>query len=244
MIRLIILGICVILCIIATLFVYPFILIVGLFSGEKKDRMALSFVQFNMRLARLISGAQIEYKGLENLPKAYETVVYIGNHRGFFDIIATYPRMPGPTGFIAKKEMKKWPLIGWWMSSVHCLFLDRSDRRQGMATILEGINKLKAGISMWIFPEGTRSKVDGELLPFKKGSFKLATKAGVPIIPVAFNGSSRIFEDHVPLLKPERMTVEFMPPIATAGLSVAERDELPEKVRGIIEERVRANIIE
>lgn len=241
MIRLIILGIAVILCIIETLFAYPFIFIVGLFDKNKKDRIALSFIQAHMRLARFISGAKIEYAGLENLPSADEAVVYIGNHRGFFDIIAAYPLMPGPTGFIAKKEMKKWPLVGWWMSSVHCLFLDRSDRRQGIATILEGVQKLKNGISMWIFPEGTRSKVEGEMLPFKKGSFKLATKAQVPIIPVAFNGSSAIFEDHAPLLKAERMRIEFLPRIETAGLSADEQAKLPDEVHDMIEEVVKAN---
>ena len=241
MIRLIIIVIAVIITVIETLFVFPFSRLVGLFSRRGQDLISLRFVQFAMLEARLISGAKIEYVGLENLPKKGEAVVYISNHRGFFDIIATYPIFPDCTGFVAKKEMKTWPLIGWWMNSVYCLFLDRKDRRQGIATILKGVEYVKQGVSMWIFPEGTRSKVEGQMLPFKHGSFKLATKAGAPIVPVALNGSGKIFDDHVPIIKSGKVRVEFLEPIETKDLTPEELNELPEKVHALIEEKVKAH---
>lgn len=239
MIRLILVVIAMIITMIETVFVFPFTRLVGLFSKRKQDLLCLHFVQYKLRTAKFLSGAKVEYVGLENLPKLGETVVYISNHRGFFDIIATYPVFPDCTGFVAKKEMQNWPLIGWWMKSVYCLFLDRKDRRQGIATILEGVEYVKKGISMWIFPEGTRSKVEGEMLPFKHGSFRLATKAEAPIVPVALNGSGKIFDDHVPVIKSGKVRVEFLEPIETKGLSNEELQALPDRVHAIIEEKVK-----
>lgn len=241
MFRLILIIIAFIITCILTLFVFPFSRLVGLFSRRGQDMISLRFVQFELRVAIFLSGAKIRYFGLEHLPKRGEGVVYIANHRGFFDIIATYPVFSEPTGFIAKKEMQHWPLIGWWMSSVYCLFLDRSDRRQGIQTILEGAENVKQGISMFVFPEGTRSKVEGEMLPFKHGSFKLATKVGAPIIPIAINGSGKIFDDHLPTVTPGKVCVEFMEPIETKDLTPEEIQDLPDRVHVLIEEKVKAN---
>ena len=149
--------------------------------------------------------------------------------------------VPDLTGFVAKKEMRFWPLIGWWMSSVYCLFLDRKDRKQGITTILEGVKYVKKGISMWIFPEGTRSKTEGEMLPFKHGSFKLATKSEAPIVPVALNGSGKIFDDHPPIIKKGKVRVEFLTPIETKGLSPEELNNLPDRVHAMIVEKVKAH---
>jgi 1-acyl-sn-glycerol-3-phosphate acyltransferase len=90
-------------------------------------------------------------------------VLYIGNHRSFFDVPLTYPRCPIRTGYIAKKEMEKVPLLSTWMKRLHCLFLDRNDLKQGLKTILTAIEKVKSGISICIFPEGTRNKNEDEL---------------------------------------------------------------------------------
>lgn len=239
MIRFILIIIMFIITCILTIFVYPFSLLAGLFKRRWRDMIALRFVQFELRIGRILSGAKLEYIGLEYLPKKGESVVYISNHRGFFDIIATYPIFPDCTGFVAKKEMRTWPLLGWWMGSVYCLFLDRKDRRQGIQTILKGAEYVSRGISMWIFPEGTRSKVEGEMLPFKHGSFKMATKVKARIVPVAINGSGKIFDDHVPIVKPGKVRVEFMEPIETKELSQEELQKLPDKVHAMIEEKVK-----
>ena len=241
MVRLILVIIAVIITIIETLFVFPFSRLVGLFNRRGQDLISLRFVQYKLRTAAFLSGAKTEYVGLENLPQKDEGVVYISNHRGFFDVIATYPIFPGLTGFIAKKEMRHWPLVGWWMNSVYCLFLDRKDRRQGIKTILEGAEYVKKGISMWIFPEGTRSKVEGQMLPFKHGSFRLATKAGAAIIPVAINGSGKIFDDHVPIIKKGNVRVEFLERIETKDLNEQELQDLPERVHALILEKVQAH---
>ena len=106
------------------------------------------------------------------------------------------------------------------MEEIHCLFLDREDPRQGLKTILAAIENVKSGISMFIFPEGTRSKVEGEFLPFHAGSFKIATKAKVPVVPVTLVGMGDIFEDHYPRLKRAPVVIEFGEPIETADMDI------------------------
>ena len=123
--------------------------------------------------------------------------------------------VPGLTGFVAKKEMLKIPLLRDWMHRVNCLFLDRVNIKEGLKTILEGIEKVKSGISIWIFPEGTRNenKDMTELLPFHEGSLKIAQKSGCPVIPVAITGTARIFEDHLPFIKPSHVVIRYGEPI-------------------------------
>ena len=103
-------------------------------------------------------------------------------HRSYFDILLTYTRCVRRTGYIAKKEMERYPLLSNWMKYLHCLFLDRKDIKQGLKTILTAIEKIKSGISICIFPEGTRNKNqdESELLPFHEGSFKIASKDRMP----------------------------------------------------------------
>lgn len=223
---------------------YPLQMLIGVFSRSAKDRFCLKFVSTVMKTLLFMTGTKVVYKGLEHLPAKDETVVYIGNHRGNFDCVATYAVVPGLTGFVAKKEMKSWPLFGWWMSTVYCLFLDRDDKRQGIKTILSGIKYVEKGISMVIYPEGTRSRHEGILGEFHAGSFKLATKPGVKIIPVAANNSGAIWDDHMPWFKSTTMCLEFCEPIETAGLDKEEQDALPGRVHDILQEAVIRNGIE
>ena len=239
MIRLILIVICAIILVVVTAFLFPVTRLIGLFNRYKQDMICLHFVQWALWLTKTLAGAKVQYVGLENLPEDGEAVVYISNHRGFMDIIATYPVLKGRTGFVAKKEMEHWPLISWWMSSVYCLFLDRKNSREGIKTILKGIEYIEQGISMWIYPEGTRSKKEGEMLPFKHGSFKLATKPGVPIIPVAIVGSGLLFDDHYPLVSSGPVRIEFMEPIPTKDLTHEEKEALPDRVHAMIEANVK-----
>ena len=110
-----------------------------------------------------------------------------------------------------------------------------------MQCVLECVNLLKQGISVLTYPEGTRGHVEGELLMFHRGTFKIATKAGAPIIPVAINGTGDIFDDHRPYIKSHRAVVEFCEPIETKDLSPEELENIHDIVRDIIQEKIRAN---
>jgi 1-acyl-sn-glycerol-3-phosphate acyltransferase len=136
---------------------------------------------------------KIELQGEENLPTE-GPVVYIANHRGIFDTPLIASIVKEPVIFIGKKELQKAPIIGEWFNVHGNIYIDRKDMRSGLEAIVTGIKELKEGQSVVIFPEGTRSKT-GELGEFKAGSFKLALKANVPIVPIAILGTEKILEE-------------------------------------------------
>ena len=142
-------------------------LIIQKFNMDIRNKSSLSFVQWGLKCVMFISGVKLEVTGYENIPKD-TPVLFVGNHNSFYDIIVTYPLMERPTGFVAKKEIKKVPFLSWWMYFVNCIFLDRSDPRAGLKSVLDAAGLIKKGISVFLFPEGTRSK-DGNMLEFKDG---------------------------------------------------------------------------
>lgn len=166
------------------------------------------------RLILKISGVRCTVLGRENIPED-TAVLYIGNHRSYFDILIGYATVPGLTGFVAKKEMERYPSLRDWMRNVNCLFLDRENIKEGLKTILKGIEQVKNGISVWIFPEGTRNEEGrlSELMPFKEGSLKIAEKSGCPVIPVAIAGTADIFEKHIPFIRPAQVIIQYGEPI-------------------------------
>lgn len=217
--------------------------IVGRFDERKKQRMALAMVKGGFRcILTLCSATKTTVIGKDRIP-ADQAVLYVGNHRSYFDILIIYTLVPDLTGFVAKKEMERIPCLSTWMKLVNCLFLDRNDMKQGLKTILEGIEKLKSGISICIFPEGTRNSGDDEtvLMPFKEGSLKMAEKSGCLIVPVAMNHNSAIFEDHMPKVKPVHTVIEFGEPIDPKKLSKEEKKFLGAYTRDRITEMVKKN---
>ncbi len=187
--------------------------IIGKKDRHLRDVQSLAAVQWIFRVILKIAGVKITVKGKENIP-ADRAVLYVGNHRSYFDILVGYTTVPGLVGFVAKKEMEKIPLLSTWMRYVNCLFLDRKNLKEGLKTILEGIDQVKNGVSVWIFPEGTRNKQEDpmDLLPFKEGSLKIAEKSGCPVVTVAMTGTAEIFEKHFPYIRPCNVTIEFGKP--------------------------------
>lgn len=185
--------------------------VIGKFNQRAKDISSLRIVQWAFKVILFLAGTKVVIKGEENVPKN-EPVLYVGNHRSYFDIVITYSRVPDLTGYIAKKEMLRWPLLVNWMKNLHCLFLDRQDVKQGLKTILTAIDKVKAGISICIFPEGTRNRVNDTFMEFHEGSFKVASKSGCAVIPMAIYNSAAIFEDHIPWIRKTTVIVEYGKP--------------------------------
>lgn len=242
MIRFIIVCICVIGYLILSIPILLAEWVVGKFNRRAKDISSLRIIQTVFKFILKVTGADITIIGHENVPKD-QAVLYIGNHRSFFDILLTYVLCPDLTGYIAKKEMEPIPLLSTWMRYLHCLFLDRKDIKEGMKTILTAIEKVKSGISICIFPEGTRNKGTDELelLPFHDGSFKIATKSGCPIIPMAISNSAEIFENHFPKIKPCKVVVEYGKPIYPEELSREDKKRLGAYTQGIILEMLKKN---
>ncbi len=187
-------------------------------------RVAAKWMQGNIKR----SGSTVEVKGIENVPQK-DTVVFISNHQGNFDIPLLMAYIDKPKGFISKIEAKKIPIVATWMEHLNCVFMDRSTLKGSAGAIFEGVKQLKAGHSLVIFPEGTRSK-GTKMGEFKSASFKLATKAGVPIVPVTIDGSYKIMENQNNWIKPSHVKLTIHPPIATKGLSKEELEQIPNQV--------------
>lgn len=231
-----------------TLFLYlllgiPVLLLLwifGKFNKKASDLIALRMVQGAFKLMLWMSGTKLEVIGEERVPKD-QAVLYIGNHRSYFDILITYARCPRLTGYVAKKEMEKFPLLRDWMRKLHCLFLDRENPREGLKTILKGIEYVKEGISICIFPEGTRNRTDETMLPFKEGSLKIAEKSGCLIVPMALNNTAEIFENHLPWIRPCKVVLEYGEPIDPKTLSKEEKKFLGAYTQEKIQEMLEKN---
>lgn len=187
----------------------------------------LRMVQWAFRCISAISGVRLTVIGEEMVPTD-EPVLYIGNHRSYFDIVISYARCPRLTGYIAKDSMLKIPLLSTWMKRLNCLFINREDIKESLKTILAGIENVKNGISMCIYPEGTRGSGTDELdmLPFKEGSLKIAEKTGCKIVPMAMTGSADIFEKHIPFIRKSRVILEYGAPIDVTTLSKEDKKKL------------------
>ena len=221
----------------------PFILveeIIGLFNKDLKSRHYLKSVSWAFNVALFLCGTKTTVIGAENIPK--EPVLYVGNHRSIFDIVVTYPLVHDLTGFVAKKNLKKIPLLATWMRNLHCLFLDRKDTRDGLKVILAAIEKVKSGISICIFPEGGRNKGEElSMLPFKDGALKISTKTNCAIIPMSLNNVESIFEKQFPRIKKTHVIVEFGKPIYPDDLPPEDKKRIGAYVQNIIQETIIKN---
>lgn len=208
------------------------------FLGKKDPRKKVASSQkIVVRAFKMILGGcriKVEARGLENIPKD-TPVLYAANHRSDMDILIGYTTVPTLTGFVAKKELRKVPCISRWMRYLNCVFLDRENPREGLKAILQGVDNIKNGYSMFIMPEGTRNH-EKEMLPFKEGSLKMAEKTGCPIIPVAITGSDDLLEKQSPWIRPGKAIITYGKPVYVSELSKEERKQLTPMVQQIIKE--------
>ena len=181
-------------------------------------------------------GATLEVEGRENLPTE-GPVVYMSNHQGYADIIAHCAALDTiQFGFVAKKELAKVPLYGPWILEVRSVLIERDHPRESIKAISKGINFINDGFSMMIYPEGTRSQ-GPEMGEFKKGAMKLATKPGVPIVPVSIDGTWRCFEEKGKM-QGAKIGMIIHPAIETKDLTKEEEHNLSDRVEAIIKQGV------
>lgn len=214
--------------------------IISKFNQEVADYQCLRMVQAAFRFMLKIAGTEITVIGEERIPD--EPVLFIGNHRSYFDILLTYSRCKRRTGYIAKKEMLSYPLLRTWMKRLYCLFLDRDNPKEGLKTILKAIEYVKSGISICIFPEGTRNTGEElSVLPFHSGSFKIAEKSGCPIVPISMNNTISIFEKQFPRIKKAHVIIEYGEPIYAKDLDREQKKQLSQNCQKIIEDTIKKN---
>jgi 1-acyl-sn-glycerol-3-phosphate acyltransferase len=209
-------------------------------SVKACDKSSFVIIKWAFKVILFLSGTKVEYIGKENIPTD-QAVLYVGNHRSDFDIPITYICFPNPTGFVAKVTIKKLRLISIWMKNINCVFIDRDNIKDGLKAIVNSIDLVKRGISICIFPEGTRNRTDKDMLPFKEGSLKIAAKSGCPIVPMTINNSEMVFENHFPWVKKAHVIVEYGKPIYVDQLSKQEQKSLAPLVQNIIQETYTKN---
>lgn len=221
------------------LFVIEFI--IGLFSKKLRAKIAQFIISSGCRVVLKVAGTKLKAIGMDRVPKD-RGVVYIFNHRSYFDPIICYATAPTLAGFIAMDSLKNVPFINVWMIFLRCLFLDRSSLRKGLKVIKEGVKLINEGHSIFIAPEGRRN-FEGvfDMLPFKEGSFKLAKKSKCPIIPVSINNADRIFEKQFPWIKSTDVVIEYGEPIYIDNLEEGEKAYLGKYVQNIIWNMLKKN---
>lgn len=186
------------------------------------------------RVGLMMAGVRLRVSGAEQVPTG-EPVIFMGNHQGNFDILVLSRAIPRRFSWLAKEELFRIPLFGAAMRRAGYIPVDRSDGRKALRSLDAAAKRIKAGASVVIFPEGTRT-ADGSLLPFKKGGFILAERAGVPIVPFTINGSMGVNpRNTVRLVLGAEISVRFGAPIPTSGDGALKGQPLMDQVRASIE---------
>ena len=177
------------------------------------------------------TGVSVDVRGLERL-EPDRTYVFVSNHQSIYDIPVIFSSLPFQLRIIAKESLGAFPFLGWHLRRSGHLLVDRRNPDRG--GILRRWKALVGdGLSLIIFPEGTRSP-DGNVRPFKAGSFLLAIEAGLPIVPLSIHGTRDVMRKGRLTTRPGHATLTVHAPIVTAGLDVSRARALSEQVRAVV----------
>ncbi len=178
------------------------------------------------------SGSRVGIRGLEHL-EPERTYIFAGNHQSYMDIPVLFGYLPANFRIMAKSSLFHIPFLGWHLSRSGHMPIARENPRRAARSLLEAASHVKAGTSVFVFPEGGRS-LDGRLAEFKAGTFLLAIKAGVPIVPLTLNGTRALLKMKSWYLRPVRLELVLHPPIPTAGMHPDDAEKLAEQVKAAI----------
>jgi 1-acyl-sn-glycerol-3-phosphate acyltransferase len=189
-----------------------------------------------VRLGLALAGIQYRIAGAEHVPHD-RAAVYCSNHQSNVDPPLLFAVVHDQMHILYKAEIDRIPVLARAFRLGGFIPIDRRNKEAAMRAIEAGARSLRSGNSFLIFPEGTRSKT-AELLPFKKGGFVMAIKAGAPVVPVAIQGGRDAMQKGSWIIRPVTATVRIGPPIETAGLTLGDRDDVISRVRHEIEKMI------
>ena len=199
---------------------------------KKKDELVYKFTSRLSRFLFKLTGSTVHVVGMEKIPDNQQ-VLFVSNHHSQLDSVIIHGYINKPKGFISITDMEKIPILNIWMKHMKCVFLDRSNARQMLGCIEEATGFLKNGQSMVIFPEGKLCVEDG-VSEFKKGSLRLAIKAGVPIVPITLKGSAGMANMKGRDIKSAHVECVISDPIESTVSNKDEENKLIERVRNVI----------
>jgi 1-acyl-sn-glycerol-3-phosphate acyltransferase len=213
-----------------------FVAAASLLDRHGKLAYRLSTIWFESVL--MISRVGVKVRGLEHLDCG-QSYIFVANHRSYYDVPALGIALkPFQLRWAAKKELLKIPFFGWGLRASRHVIVDRNKPRRAVRSLVEARERLRVGISMVFFPEGTRSR-NGGMLRFKKGSFLLAVETGTPVVPVAINGSGRVLGENPWHIRGGEIEVVVGPPILVKGYTMGEVDLLGRRAREFMERHYR-----
>ncbi len=178
------------------------------------------------------AGTKVEVEGLDkvDVTKQY---IFVSNHQSHFDVLSAFSILPMTVRYIAKKELFIIPIFGWAMTAAGIIKVDRSNREKAIKSIEKAIDTIKKGVSIILFPEGTRSP-DGEIHKFKKGAFVMAVKGQISVIPLSISGARYILKKHSLKLKPGKVKIVISDPIDSSKYNYENREQFANDAREII----------
>jgi 1-acyl-sn-glycerol-3-phosphate acyltransferase len=182
-------------------------------------------------------GIRVRVEGIENV-NPHATAIYCLNHPSAMDIPILFVNLPVQFRFVAKRELFNYPFLGWHLRRSGHIAVDRGRPRAAMKSFGEAAAKVRSGVSLVMFPEGTRSRT-GELLPFKAGTFHLAILSGAPVVPITMNGTRYVHQPDTYQVRAGQTEMIIHQPIPTAGLTLHDVDRLSAEVRERIVSRMR-----
>lgn len=175
---------------------------------------------------KVVGGEKIDFK---------KPFIVMTNHQSNLDVLALATRLPLQLRWVAKRELLKVPIFGLAIKRMGMIFIDRADPEKAHESMKEAGEKIRSGLTVIVFPEGTRSR-DGKLLEFKKGGFVMALQTKTPILPITINGSRFCLpKGGLFSLRPGKIQMVIHDIVDVAGLTIEDRDKLLVKVRAIIE---------
>jgi len=216
--------------VISTIFLGILAILLAFFdkSGNSSHKIARAWAKSILFVSRI----KVVVKGLSNIDPA-SSYIYMANHLSNFDIPVLLACLPVQFRWLAKAELFKIPIFGQGMQGCGYISIDRSNRKEAFKSLDIAAEKIRNGVSVVIFPEGTRSR-EFKVNQFKKGGFVLAVDAQVPIIPILIDGTWHIMSKNGLRIKPGKVFLEIMEPVETSEYSRKTKNDLMEKVRRII----------
>lgn len=201
---------------------------------DPKGRIQHGFARVWSRLILWTSGCELQVEGLENVDLS-QPYIYASNHQSAFDIPTLYVGLPVQFRIMAKKELFRYPFMGWHMKRSGQIPIERENARSSLRSLARASETVRSGTPLFVFPEGGRTP-DGTVKPFLSGAFYVAIKAGVPIVPMAIIGSYEILPMNSYVIRPHTIRLIVGKPISTQGMNPREMNTMAAQAQRAIED--------